>query len=191
MKMTKALLASCLFMAAPLMAADYDVDAAHTTVQFKVGHLGFSELVGRFNTFSGTFSMDDANPTAAKASFEIDAASVDSNHEARDKHLRSADFFDCEKNAQHTFRIKSAKADNAVPAKATKFDLTGELTIRGITQPIELSLKREGGENAFVLTGSVLIDREKFGITYNSALNPIDKIVRIDVKIALTKKAEK
>ncbi len=60
MKMTKALLASCLFMAAPLMAADYDVDAAHTTVQFKVGHLGFSELVGRFNTFSGTFSMDDA-----------------------------------------------------------------------------------------------------------------------------------
>ena len=69
MKMTKALLASCLFMAAPLMAADYDVDAAHTTVQFKVGHLGFSELVGRFNTFSGTFSMDDANPAAAKASF--------------------------------------------------------------------------------------------------------------------------
>ncbi len=67
MKMTKALLASCLFMAAPLMAADYDVDAAHTTVQFKVGHLGFSELVGRFNTFSGTFSMDDANPAAAKA----------------------------------------------------------------------------------------------------------------------------
>ena len=86
MKMTKALLASCLFMAAPLMAADYDVDAAHTTVQFKVGHLGFSELVGRFNTFSGTFSMDDANPAAAKASFEIDAASVDSNHEAREKH---------------------------------------------------------------------------------------------------------
>ena len=80
---------------------------------------------------------------------------------------------------------------NASAAKATKFDLSGELTIHGITQPVELSLKREGDESAFTLTGSVLIDREKFGITYNSALNPIDKIVRIDVRIALTKKAEK
>ena len=86
-----------------LMAADYDVDAAHTTVQFKVGHLGFSELVGRFNTFSGTFSMDDANPAAAKASFEIDAASVDSNHEPRDKHLRSPDFLDVKQFPKMTF----------------------------------------------------------------------------------------
>ncbi len=158
----------------------------------QIGFLSKSRIVNANGLFrKWNFKGKVAGNLHVVGDIAIDCASIDTDNERRDKHLRSADFFDCEKNAQHTFRIKSAKADNAVPAKATKFDLTGELTIRGITQPIELSLKREGGENAFVLTGSVLIDREKFGITYNSALNPIDKIVRIDVKIALTKKAEK
>ncbi|MFO1469719.1 MAG: YceI family protein [Turneriella sp.] len=166
----------------------YEIDYAKS----QIGFLSKSRVVNANGLFrKWNFKGKVAGNLHVVGDIAIDCASIDTDNERRDKHLRSADFFDCEKNAQHTFRIKSAKADNANPAKATKFDLTGELTIRGITQPIELSLKREGGENAFVLTGSVLIDREKFGITYNSALNPIDKIVRIDVKIALTKKAEK
>ena len=138
MKMTQALLASCLFMAAPLMAADYDVDAAHTTVQFKVGHLGFSELVGRFNTFSGTFSMDDANPAAAKASFEIDAASVDSNHEARDKHLRSPDFLDVKQYPKMTF------VSTAYEGTKEKGVLKGTLTLHGVAKEVAFDLVKIG-----------------------------------------------
>ncbi|MGY2498839.1 YceI family protein, partial [Klebsiella pneumoniae] len=99
-----------------------------TTVQFKVGHLGFSELVGRFNTFSGTFSMDDANPAAAKASFEIDAASVDSNHEARDKHLRSPDFLDVKQYPKMTF------VSTAYEGTKEKGVLKGTLTLHGVAK---------------------------------------------------------
>ena len=84
MKMTKAPLASCLFMAAPLMAADYDVDAAHTTVQFKVGHLGFSELVGRFNTFGGTFQHGRRQPGGGQGELRNRCRQRGLNHEARD-----------------------------------------------------------------------------------------------------------
>ncbi|MBL8032921.1 MAG: YceI family protein [Leptospiraceae bacterium] len=122
---------------------------------------------------------------------EIDCNSIDTDNERRDKHLRSADFFDCGKIRQHTFRIRTVKPDNANALKATKYEVHGELTLRGTTQNVEFTLTREGNENAFSLTGSVLIDREKFGITYNSALNPIEKIVRIDIRVALKKKAEK
>lgn len=166
----------------------YEIDYAKS----QIGFLSKSRVVNANGLFrKWTFKGKVSGNLHVVGDLAIDCASIDTDNERRDKHLRSADFFDCEKNAQHTFRIKSAKADNANAAKATKFDVIGELTIHGITQPVELSLKREGNENAFWLTGSVLIDREKFGITYNSALNPIDKIVRIDVKIALNKKTEK
>ena len=83
-------LASCLFMVAPLMVCRLRCRCSARRSPVQVGHLGFSELVGRFNTFSGTFGMDDANPAGPRHEpFEIDAASVDSSHEARDKHLRS------------------------------------------------------------------------------------------------------
>jgi polyisoprenoid-binding protein YceI len=166
MKMTKALLASCLFMAAPLMAADYDVDAAHTTVQFKVGHLGFSELVGRFNTFSGTFSMDDANPAAAKASFEIDAASVDSNHEPRDKHLRSPDFLDVKQYPKMTF------VSTGYEGTKEKGMLKGTLTLHGISKPVAFELVHIGegkdpwGGYRSGFNASTTIKRSDFGVSY-------------------------
>ena len=158
----------------------YEIDYAKS----QIGFLSKSRVVNANGLFrKWTFKGKVTGNLHVVGDLAIDCASIDTDNERRDKHLRSADFFDCEKNAQHTFRIKSTKADNPSAAKATQFDVTGELTIRGITQPVELSLKREGNESSFMLTGSVLIDREKFGITYNSALNPIEKLVRIDVKI--------
>jgi polyisoprenoid-binding protein YceI len=166
MKMTKMLLASSLLMAMPLMAAEYDVDPAHTTVQFEVGHLGFSELVGRFNTFSGTFAMDDANPTAAKASFEVDAASVDSNHEARDKHLRSPDFLDVKQYPKLSF------VSTAYEGTKDKGVLKGSLTLHGVTKDVAFDLVKIGegkdpwGGYRSGFNAVTTIKRSDFGVNY-------------------------
>lgn len=190
MKLKASILMAVFFLNTALTARThwYEIDYGKS----QIGFLSKSRVVNANGLFrKWTFKGKVSGSLHVVGDLAIDCASIDTDNERRDKHLRSADFFDCEKNAQHIFRIKSAKADNPSAVKATQFDVTGELTIHGITQPVELSLKREGNENTFMLTGSVLIDREKFGITYNSALNPIEKIVRIDVKIALKKKAEK
>lgn len=166
MKMTKMLLTSSLLMAMPLMAAEYDVDPAHTTVQFEVGHLGFSELVGRFNTFSGTFAMDDANPTAAKASFEVDAASVDSNHEARDKHLRSPDFLDVKQYPKLSF------VSTAYEGSKDKGVLKGSLTLHGVTKDVAFDLVKIGegkdpwGGYRSGFNAVTTIKRSDFGVNY-------------------------
>ncbi|MGL4251361.1 MAG: YceI family protein [Aeromonas sp.] len=166
MKMSKALLASCLFVAMPLMAADYDVDAAHTTVQFKVGHLGFSELVGRFNTFSGSYSMDDANPAAAKASLEVDAASVDTNHEARDKHLRSPDFLDVKQFPKMNFVSSSYQGTK------DKGVLKGTLTLHGVSKEVAFDVVKIGegkdpwGGYRSGFNASTTIKRSDFGVSY-------------------------
>ncbi|MFZ5629180.1 MAG: YceI family protein [Spirochaetota bacterium] len=121
----------------------------------------------------------------------IDCASIDTDNERRDNHLRAADFFDCTQFARHTFRILSVKTDDKSPAKVRRFDVSGELTIRGKSQPVSLELRREGDDKSFVLTGSAFIDREIYGITYNSALNPIEKMVRIDIRLTLVRKGDR
>lgn len=163
---TKALLFSSLFITAPLIAADYDVDPAHTSVQFKIGHLGFSELAGRFNTFNGTFSMDDANPTAAKASFEIDTASVDTNHEPRDKHLRSPDFLDVKQYPKMSF------VSTGYEGSKDKGVLKGNLTLHGVTKPVAFEMVHIGegkdpwGGYRSGFNASTSIKRSDFGVNF-------------------------
>lgn len=121
----------------------------------------------------------------------IDCASIDTDNERRDTHLRAADFFDCENFPRHTFRVLSVKGDDKNLATVRRFEVAGELTIRGHTQPVSFELNREGDEQSFTLTGSTFINREDYGITYNSALNPIEKMVRIDIRLALVRKSER
>lgn len=166
----------------------YEIDYARS----QVGFLAKSRVMNANGLFrKWAFRGKIGGNLHVVGDLALECNSIDTDNERRDKHLRNADFFDCDNFPQHLFRIKSSKPDNAIASKAVKFDIEGELTLRGIAQPVSLVLTREGDENAFVLTGSVLVDREKFGIVYNSALNPIEKIVRIDIKIALKKKGEK
>ena len=136
-----------LMLALPLAsgtasAADYVIDmkGAHASVNFRVKHLGFSWLVGRFDKFSGTFAFDDKNPDASKVKVEIDTASINSNHAERDKHLRSEDFLDVAKFPTATFESTSVKASG--PDKAT---ITGKLTLRGVTKDVTIDATRIGG----------------------------------------------
>lgn len=121
----------------------------------------------------------------------IDCNSIDTDNDRRDNHLKNADFFDCEKNPQHIFRVRSVKGDNANPAKATKFEIDGELTMHGVTLPILFAMAREGDDAKMTLSGSTILDRDKFGISYNSTLNPIEKSVRMDFRLVLVRRGDK
>ncbi len=100
-------LGSALFTAGQAMAADYKIDkeGQHAFIEFRIKHLGYSWLYGRFNDFDGSFTFDEKNPSADKVKVTINTNSVDTNHAERDKHLRSGDFLNVSKNPTATFEI--------------------------------------------------------------------------------------
>jgi len=145
MKLAKTLSAVVMGMAltaGTVSAAEYEIDTkgAHAFIQFKISHLGYSWLLGRFNDFSGNFTFDEKQPEASKVSVTIDTASVDSNHAERDKHLRAEDFLYVSKFPQAKFESTEVKYEG--DDKAT---IKGKLTLRGVTKDIEIDAERIGG----------------------------------------------
>ena len=135
--------AAALFAApAPLAAADFDIDSkgAHASINFRIKHLGFSWLAGRFDTFTGGFSFDDKSPDKSSVKVEIDTASVNSNHAERDKHLRSPDFLDVAKFPKATFMSKSV-----TPKAGGKATIVGDLTLHGVTKEVAIEAETIGG----------------------------------------------
>ena len=130
-----------LAAAVPAQAENYVMDTAkaHAFIEFKVKHLGYSWLIGRFNTFEGTFSFDDTNPKANKAQVTINVASLDSNHAERDKHLRSADFFDVANYPSASF-VSTGFEDRG----NGKGVLHGKFTLRGVTKQIAIDVSQIG-----------------------------------------------
>ena len=124
-----------------LQAADYviDTEKAHAFIQFRIKHLGYSWLLGRFNDFDGTFSYDEANPAAARVEVNIRTASIDSNHAERDKHLRGKDFLEVDKFPQATF-VSTGFTENADKTAV----LTGNLSLHGVTRPVSIAVKHVG-----------------------------------------------
>lgn len=161
-------LAASLALPSLAPAADYviDTEKAHAFVQFRIQHLGFSWLYGRFNTFDGTFSYDPQNAAANKAAVNIDVASIDSNHAERDKHLRSADFLDVEKFPQARF-VSTAYQDKG----DGKGVLSGNLTLHGVTKPVTIAVERIGegkdpwGGYRAGFYGTTTLTLADFGIT--------------------------
>lgn len=116
-----------------------DVEGAHAFIHFKIKHLGYSWLLGRFNTFDGEFSVDPDNIETGKIELNIDVASIDSNHAERDKHLRNEDFLDVEKFPDSKFvstRIVQGEGDN--------FTVYGDFTLHGVTKEIAIAAKPVG-----------------------------------------------
>lgn len=142
--MKKITLASALLASAfafNASAADYIVDyqGAHASINFKVKHLGYSWLTGRFNTFDGKFSYDDKNVAASKININIDTTSVDSNHAERDKHLRNDDFLNVDKFS--TAKFESSKVEDLGNGK---MKVTGKLTLQGIEKEIVIDAIKVG-----------------------------------------------
>jgi len=125
-------LAAGLMAAAPARAADtYKIDPVHATAIFRISHLGSSFVYGRFDDVGGTFTADDQSPANVKFDVSIKADSVDTNSAARDKHLKSADFFSVNEFPTLTFKSTDVKSSGD-----KKYDVTGDLTIHGVTKSV-------------------------------------------------------
>ncbi len=141
----KHLLASVLLTLAftlPAQAIEnyaFDIKGQHAFIQFKVKHLGYSWLIGNFNRFNGSYSYDDKNPANDRVQVEIDVASLFSNHAERDKHLRSADFFDVAKFPKASF-VSTGFEDKGDGHGL----LHGDFTLRGITKNISFDVVQIG-----------------------------------------------
>lgn len=170
-------------------AAEYalDIKGAHASINFKVQHLGYSWLTGRFNTFDGSLNYDAANPEASKIMVEIDTASVDSNHARRDKHLRNADFLDVTKYPKATFTsTKVTAAENG--------DLTidGDFNFHGVTKPLTIQAAKIGegkspwGDYRVGFSGTTSFLMKDYGVEKD--LGPASARVYLDLHIEAIKK---
>lgn len=136
------LIAGAGMLSLPTLADDYVIDTkgAHASINFSVTHLGFSTLTGRFNTFSGEFTYDPANLAASSVNVTINTNSVDTNHAERDKHLRTPEFLNVEKNPKSTFVSKKV----VLGSDKNSFDLVGDFTLNGVTKSITIAAKKIG-----------------------------------------------
>jgi len=165
-------------------AADYviDTEGAHASIQFKISHLGFSWLKGRFNDFEGDFSYDADNPEASEITVTIDTASIDSNHADRDAHLRSADFLDVEQFPQARF-----VSTDFIPHDDGEATLEGELTLRGVTRDIAIDVEKIGegedpwGNYRVGFSGETEFRLEDYGIDYD--LGPASEVVYLELEV--------
>jgi len=149
--------------AAAPFATDYDIDAGHSTVMFRCKHLDLSYVWGRFDKFSGAFTLaDDASESSVE--IVIDAASVNSNSDGRDKHLRGPDFFAAKEFPDMTFQSTKVSA-----GKDDVFTITGDMTIRGKTTEVTFDVQKIGEADTRMgrragFEGSFVVDRMAFGI---------------------------
>jgi len=175
--------------AATVSAADnYTIDPAHSSVYFKISHIGLSEVFGRFNTYSGSFAIDPDD--AGKCSFQlkINADSIDTNNKQRDGHLRSPDFFNVKQFPSITFESTGVKAVK------DGYEVTGNLTMHGETKPVTFALL--GGKKAEFPPGTprtgfsteLVIKRSDFGVGNPKLGNALGEDVHVAISFEGTKK---
>jgi polyisoprenoid-binding protein YceI len=163
--------------------SNWVIDPTHSEVHFKVKHLVITTVTGSFKQFSGSAEAGD-DFSNASISFEADVASIDTNNEQRDAHLRSADFFETDKFPKLTFKSTSftKKSDDA-------YELTGDLTIKDATRPITLAVEYSGiatdpwgnVKAGFELSGK--LNRKDFGLTWNAITEAGGALVSEEVKL--------
>jgi polyisoprenoid-binding protein YceI len=167
-----------------------EIDRSHSEVAFQVRHL-LSKVRGRFTDFAGTIEFDQSNPQNSRLEVTIQAASIDTAEGDRDKHLRSADFFEVDTYPTLTFVSTSVtlRSDDT-------YDVAGNLTIHGITRPVTLPASFLGaagdpwGNTRFVFEAELTLNRKDFGLTWNAALEAGGFLVGDEVKVFLSIQAK-
>ena len=175
---------------APPLAGTWKLDPAHTTIGFVARHLMVTRVRGGFGQFEGKVVVGDPLESSS-AEVVIQAGSIGTGEPNRDGHLRSADFFDAESHPAITFRATGVR-----PAASGRYTVTGDLTIRDVTKPVELDVEYFGTEQmgdtvkaGFAATTE--IDREQWGLTWNKPLASggvlVGKTIRIEIEGELDK----
>jgi len=176
--------------AAATAARTLDIDRSHSDVTFQVRHL-LSKVRGRFNDFAGTIEFDASNPQSSRVDVTIQAGSIDTGEPDRDKHLRSADFFDVENYPTLKFVSTSV-----TPRGGNDYDAAGDLTIHGVTRQIVLPATFVGtatdpwGNQKSVFEAELPLNRRDFGLTWNAALETGGFLVGDEVKVSLSIQAK-
>lgn len=164
----------------------WQIDPAHSQIEFSVRHMMISNVRGRFENFSGTIEFDPERVEDSRADIHIDAASINTREPQRDTHLRSADFLDVENYPEITF--KSTRSEKT---SRDEFKLYGDLTIRGTARPVELKATYSGLQKSpwgttsagFEIEGKV--NRKDWGLVWNQTLETGGILVGDDVKISI------
>ena len=166
-------------------AGTWALDVTHTAVEFEAKHLMISKVKGRFAEFEGALTVAD-DPTKSSVSVAIKAASIDTRTEARDDHLRSADFLEVDKYPELTFVSTGVEHDGG-----DDWRIRGDLTIHGITKPVTLKAEFEGqtidpwGGQRVAFSAETKIDREEWGLTWNQALEAGGWLVGKEITLTL------
>jgi polyisoprenoid-binding protein YceI len=164
----------------------WKIDTAHSEVKFKVKHLVISTVTGHFNKFDATIDANKEDFTDAKINFEADIDSIDTKNAQRDGHLKSADFFDAANHPKISFKSKSVKQ-----VDGSDYKVTGDLTIRGTTKEVVLTVTYNGATKgfggvdviAFEITGK--INRLEFGLGWNALTEAGGVVVGDEVKFEI------
>jgi len=172
----------------------WDFDLVHSSINFWVRHLMVSKVHGRFTKWTGKLEVDDKNPANSRVEVQIDAASIDTQEAPRDAHLRSADFLEVEKYPYITFKSTSIE-----PVSKDRYKAKGDLTIRGVTRPVELDVEYAGrvkdpwGGERLGFSARTSLNRKEFGLVWNVMLEAggitVGDNVEIEIEIEAVKKS--
>jgi len=182
-----------VFTASSAMASTFDIDSGHSTIGFAVKHLQVGTTRGRFNDYSGTINLDTNDFSTFSADIVIQTASIDTNLEARDKHLKSPDFLDA--TGHPTITFNNARLERRGAGKV----IVGDLTIRGITKlitiPVTISdpVQSPFGATVIGIIGQTTINRQDFGVSWSKQLDTgglvVDDFVTLIIEIEAQKKS--
>lgn len=200
MKLVRIATLAALTLAAAVAAASaaptsFTVDKAHSEIGFDVRHM-FSKVHGRFNDFAGTIAYDAANPASISVDASADARTIWTDNEQRDKHLRSADFFNADSFPAITF-----KSTKVTAAGKGRYKVAGDLTMHGVTRPVVFDGEflgegpmMVGGQNwgyKAGFTATTVVNRKDFGIVWNKTLDNGSLMLSDDVTLTLNIEADK
>jgi polyisoprenoid-binding protein YceI len=173
--------------ASSAQAQTWTIDASHSGVHFAVRHMMVSTVRGDLGKITGTVTFDPAKPSAGAVEATIDVTGIDTREAGRDKHLKSADFFDTEKFPTATFKSKAIAA-----VAGGGFKVTGDLTIKGVTKDVVLdvealrpAIKDQRGATRTGTTATVKLNRQDFGVTWSRALDGGGVVVGDEVSITI------
>jgi polyisoprenoid-binding protein YceI len=163
----------------------WNIDTAHSSIEFAVKHMVFATAKGRFAEFSGSVNFNEENITESSVDVEIQAGSATTNQAQRDAHLRSADFFDADNHPVATFKSTS------ITGTPDNLKINGDLTIRGVTKPVVLDAEFLGkgvtpyGAPVAGFSAKAKINRTDFGLNYNSALETGGVLIGEDIRLSI------